>query len=113
MRLAQLHRNLIVHPYLYYELDSSIIPDTQFDAMCREMRRLHKEYPEEAKQAPYYDLCREFETCGSGFFLRDRGYPPELVDMAFHVLYTVERERGSNLSFSEFVGRFGRTTITD
>ena len=40
--LQQRLRQFLVHSYLYYKLDESIISDTEYDRICMELRELLK-----------------------------------------------------------------------
>lgn len=44
--LQQRLRQFLVHSYLYYKLDESIISDTEYDRICMELRELLKKHPE-------------------------------------------------------------------
>ena len=46
-------RQILVHSYLYYKLDTNIIADHVFDSWCRELVQLHIKYPRESKQAVF------------------------------------------------------------
>ncbi|MEL0342575.1 MAG: hypothetical protein VXC58_09140 [Deltaproteobacteria bacterium] len=43
--LQQRLRQFLVHSYLYYKLDESIISDTEYDRICMELRELLKKHP--------------------------------------------------------------------
>ena len=70
-------KQLIVHSYLYYRLNESKIPDTTFDAWCKELVTLISHHPGIASKTKYWDIGRKFDATGSGYFIVD--YPPELT----------------------------------
>ena len=45
-RIEQLRRELDEHNYRYYVLDAPSIPDSEYDALFRELEKLEREYPE-------------------------------------------------------------------
>lgn len=100
--LAQRQRQFLVHSYMYYVLDDSIISDTKYDRICKDMVRLMEAYPLEAKESPYYDICIECGTAGSGFYIEK--YPPQIITTALRLLYN-KKDRLE--SFPQFVGRWG------
>lgn len=64
-----LQRGIIVHSYLYYELDSSIIPDKEFDKKSRELVSLKNTYPDLWKTSEYYYIFGDEYTGATGFHL--------------------------------------------
>jgi len=98
--LNRRHRQLLVHSFLYYKLDETIIADQEFDKLCRETIQLHKDYPEIAKKAVYYDICKNFDESGSGYFIKE--YPGEIVTTAFRLLAHVQK-----ISLAELAARYG------
>lgn len=64
-----LQRGIIVHSYLYYELDSSIIPDQEFDKKARELVALKNTYPDLWKASEYYYIFGDEYTGATGFHL--------------------------------------------
>jgi NAD-dependent DNA ligase len=59
---------MLVHSYLYYELGQNIISDYNFDYWAKELVDLQAKYPEESKQARYYEEFIDFDG-SSGFDL--------------------------------------------
>lgn len=47
-------RQVLVHSILYYQLDKSIISDTQFDVLARRLARLQREFPDDSNQVLYH-----------------------------------------------------------
>lgn len=83
--ITRRQKQIIVHSYLYYKLDESVISDQTFDAWYKELVQLHKDYPEIAKKAPYWKIAKHFDDSGSGFFIKD--YPGELIRDALILVY--------------------------
>lgn len=66
--IARRRRQVLVHSYLYYRLDTNIIDDATFDRWARELVRLQNEFPEEAAATVFADVFRDFEG-STGFHL--------------------------------------------
>ena len=64
-----LQRGIIVHSYLYYELDSSIISDQAFDKKTRELVSLKNMHPDLWKTSEYYYVFGDDYTGATGFHL--------------------------------------------
>lgn len=64
-----LQRGIIVHSYLYYELDSSIISDKEFDVKSRELVALKNNYPDLWMASEYYYIFGDEYTGATGFHL--------------------------------------------
>ena len=52
---------LLIHSYIYYELNNNIISDTTWDKWAKELVKLQQQYPEESKQVKYYELFKDFD----------------------------------------------------
>lgn len=100
--IARRHRQLLVHSFIYYVLGESIIADSHFDEMRRQLAGLHTDHPDKAKAAPYYSICKEFKTSPSGFFIKE--YPPEIRSVALRVLWQHEGAPGE---YGAWLGRRG------
>jgi NAD-dependent DNA ligase adenylation domain len=61
-------RQILVHSFLYYQLDTSIIADHIYDLWCKQLAVFMKENPEIAKQSFYYEAFKEFDG-SSGYDL--------------------------------------------
>lgn len=59
---------MLVHSFIYYEMNENIISDSQWSAWAMELVDLQKQYPEIARQVPY---AKDFEGWdgSSGAFL--------------------------------------------
>lgn len=59
---------ILVHSYIYYELDSNIISDEQWSKWAIELVKLQKENPLIASKLPYSKEFLDFDG-SSGFYL--------------------------------------------
>ena len=65
-KISTLQRWILVHSYLYYELDSPVVEDEVFDNNCRQLLRGMQKYPEETTR--YSKIFEEFDG-STGFDL--------------------------------------------
>ncbi|MDQ0976657.1 hypothetical protein QFZ31_006709 [Neobacillus niacini] len=61
-------RQILVHSFLYYQLNESIISDHTFDQWSKELAKWIKENPDQFKMTVYYDGFKEFDG-SSGYDL--------------------------------------------
>lgn len=64
-----LQRYIIVHSYIYYECNSNIISDKDYDAKAKELVRYKNEYPELWKSSMYYKQFTDEYNGSTGFTL--------------------------------------------
>lgn len=75
-------RKVLLHSYLYYQLDKNVIGDEKFDEWCFDLVRLMEEYPEEFKQSVYYKDFKDFDgSTGADLHYKK----PEIVNRASHL----------------------------
>ena len=100
--LQQRLRQYLVHSYLYYKLDESIIDDIDYDRICMELKELLKKYPDE--DTPFRKLAeKSLGNEASGYTIRH--YPPSIISASMHLLY--QQNYRKQMSFPDFLGRFG------
>lgn len=56
-------RQILVHSYLYYKMNTNLINDFMFDMWCKELVQLQLQYPNESKQGVFYKVFSKW----SGF----------------------------------------------
>lgn len=66
-----LQRGIIVHSYLYYILDKSVISDKDYDTKARELVSYKNAYPDLWKNSEYYEQFGDEYTGATGFTLYD------------------------------------------
>lgn len=89
--IKQRRLQVLVHSFLYYELNINIIPDYRFDKFSNELAELQNKYPQLAKEVIYNEWFEGFEG-GSGFNLPIRD--PEVMAMGRRLLRSVEYMKG-------------------
>lgn len=64
-----LQRFIILHSYIYYELDANIISDRQYDLKAKELVKYKNEYPDLWKTSMYYKQFGNDYNGATGFTL--------------------------------------------
>lgn len=64
-----LQRFIILHSYIYYELDDNVISDKDYDMKARELVKYKNEYPELWKSSEYYKQFGDDYNGATGFTL--------------------------------------------
>ena len=64
-----LQRYIIVHSYIYYELDGSTISDRTYDAKSKELVTLKNDYPDLWKSSMYHKQYTDEYNGATGFTL--------------------------------------------
>ena len=65
---------MLVHSYIYYELDNNIISDSQWSQWATELAELQSKYPDIASQVIYADDFDDWDG-STGAFLRYKNKP--------------------------------------
>lgn len=68
-RINFLQRYIIVHSYIYYELNENIISDMEYDKKARELANYQKTYPDLWEKSEYYKQFGDDYTGETGFTL--------------------------------------------
>lgn len=67
-KIRQRRRQMLVHSYIYYELNDNIIPDSKWAEWAKELVQLQQDYPKESEEEEFYDMFRDWDG-SSGAFL--------------------------------------------
>ena len=62
-----LQRYIIVHSYIYYELNNNVISDREYDAKAKELVEYKNDYPELWKNSMYYKQFGDDYNGSTGF----------------------------------------------
>lgn len=77
-KIQLLQRSILVNSFAYYELDTNLLSDFQYDDNAKQLAEFKKKYPDEFKRSRYYeyfhDYCSEDDNVHytSGFDLLER-----------------------------------------
>jgi hypothetical protein len=66
--ISRRRRQILVHSFLYYQMNTNIISDYDFDSLCRDLVKLQNQYPTIAKDCVYHNDFKDFDG-SSGFDL--------------------------------------------
>lgn len=67
-KIRQRRRQMLVHSYIYYELDDNIVSDAQWAKWAKELEQLQKNYPKESAEVEEYEQFKDWDG-SSGAFL--------------------------------------------
>lgn len=87
-KIQQRRYQMLVHSCIYYQMGDNIIDDHTFDRWAKELAELQETYPEESKQARYYEEFIGFDG-SSGFDLPY--HYPNIQQIAYSLLDNRER----------------------
>lgn len=77
-KIQLLQRSILVNSFAYYELDSNLLSDFQYDNNAKQLAEFKRDYPDEFKRSRYFeyfkDYCSEDDGAHytSGFDLLER-----------------------------------------
>lgn len=77
-KIQLLQRSILVNSFAYYELDSNLLSDFQYDNNAKQLAEFKRDYPSEFKRSRYFeyfkDYCSEDDNAHytSGFDLLER-----------------------------------------
>lgn len=70
-QLDWLCRKIIIHSIIYYDYDTNIISDPDYDKLARKLERLVNENRDKINKCYYYECLKDY-TAATGFDLKDR-----------------------------------------
>ena len=68
-KIRQRRRQMLVHSYIYYELDDNIVSDAQWAKWAKELQELQEKYPKESAEVEEYEQFKNWDG-SSGAFLK-------------------------------------------
>ena len=83
--LNRLIRQFLVHSYLYYRLDESLISDQQYDEIAQKLRKGLTPGETDANITLEEHLGSINSAEATGYSIRH--YPAEIISSALHLLY--------------------------
>lgn len=60
---------ILIHSFLYYRMNTSIVPDAIYDQWAKELAELQQEHPDIAFEGIYADAFKDFSESVTGFNL--------------------------------------------
>lgn len=83
---------VLVHSFLYYRMNTSIVSDQQYDVWARELADLQTKYPDIAKNCIFPDAFADFGESVTGFNLPL--HDPRVVSKGLQILKIHEKRGG-------------------
>lgn len=77
-KIQQRRYQMLVHSYIYYEMNENIISDSQWSKWAVELAELQRKYPDIAERVPYADDFDDWDG-SSGAFLTYTNKPNIVV----------------------------------
>lgn len=69
-KIETIQRWILVQSYLYYEMNTNVASDFEYDATANQLFEFKEEYPDEYKKSRYSSFFKDYEHgCTSGFEL--------------------------------------------
>lgn len=93
-------RQFLVHSFLYYQLDESIIGDHEYDMLVNEIQDLIKNQDDYIYKSI---IENSLGAEGSGFSIRK--YPQEIISTSLHLLY--QQKYKQKKTFEMFLKSYG------
>ena len=73
-KIQQRRLQMLIHSKLYYDMNSNLIPDRQFDMWGMELVKLQREHPNIAKRICYAEAFKDWDASTGAFLpLQDEG----------------------------------------
>ena len=88
-KIQQRRRQILVHSYIYYELDESIVSDSTWAKWAQELVELQAKFPNMSKKIPYAEEFQFFDG-STGAFLQ---YDESIIDVAYRLLEMKNRPK--------------------
>lgn len=91
-KMNMLQRWILVHSFIYYELNNNIVSDHMYDNNCVHLAELQKKYPDSFKVTNYYKAFKEFDG-STGFDLLSKLSKSQLIKIQSEAMFVFRMER--------------------
>ena len=68
-KIKQRRRQMLVHSYIYYDLNKNIVSDYVWAKWAKELEQLQRDFPEESQSVEEYEQFKDWDG-SSGAFLK-------------------------------------------
>jgi hypothetical protein len=82
-KIQQRRLQMLVHSYIYYDLNNNIVSDSQWAEWAVELKNLQEQYPEIEQRVPYRQGFEDWDA-SSGAFLPYRS--PDIIANACYLM---------------------------
>lgn len=59
-KIQLLQRSILVNSFAYYELDSNLLSDFQYDNNAKQLAEFKRDYPDEFKRSRYFEYFKDY-----------------------------------------------------
>ena len=91
-KIQQRRLQMLVHSYLYYELDRNLVSDAVWSRWAVELANLQKKYPEIEKQVPYREGFEEWDGSSGAFLPYNNEQVRTIADRLLHISRTPNKK---------------------
>lgn len=88
-------RQILIHSFIYYRMNSSVVSDAQYDQWARELAELQAKYPEIARDCVYAKYFEDFSESVTGFNLPL--HLPEVVSTGLQLMRIHEKRKSGKV----------------
>ena len=81
-KIHQRRLQILVHSYIYYELNDNIVSDSKWAQWAKELVDLQANYPQESCAEIYFEQFKNFDGSTGAFFV----YNSNIINTALHLL---------------------------
>lgn len=94
-KIDLLQRWILVHSFIYYELNESVVSDQMFDSNCLQLYKLKVKYKQSYKESNYYYAMKNFDgSTGFGYFEKlSKEHSSSVVRDANYIKLIVDKRR--------------------
>ena len=90
-KIRQRRRQMLVHSYIYYELNQNIISDYTWSKWAKELAELQEKYPRESAEVEFADLFNGWDGSSGAFLI----FPEFSITVANHLLRIKDKKEAS------------------
>lgn len=95
-KIKQRRLQMLVHSYLYYEMDNNIIDDATWSKWAKELAELQQKYPKEASEVEYANLFEDWDGSTGTHLV----YDERIINKA-HYLLRLKNEQTNKVLFKQ------------
>lgn len=106
-KIQQRRLQILIHSYLYYELNETIVSDDKWNQWAHELVELQKKYPNKSKKIRYHKQFRDFDGSTGAFF----EYDSKTINRALYLLKMDEPPKKKTVGTKKTVKKKVKRTI--
>ena len=87
-KIKQRRRQMLVHSYIYYELDTNIVSDSTWSRWAVELAKLQEQYPDIASEVEFAEEFKDWDGSSGAFLIF-----PDFVSTVAKKLLELEQKK--------------------